>query len=250
MQDEFNIEKISKEKFKIIWGTGTNSSEYLYDRDMIDFINCLETSLEKIKDVTRTVKTEQIAISKHNKSHKIWSYKNGTLQIEWGNLIRKTSLDDVENAFKSFSKLRKELILQQEKEEEEFREKFQVVKKFFIAGMVSLFFAVASTAIFIVFLFFIIELAIYAFIVMALTWIAFALFYYFQQKNVKGLIEHSGEQMGETVLPMLSSIPNNRKIVEMLTIFFIVFVFMAIYFSKTIPTILDKLGDPGHGIGF
>ncbi|MFA7577868.1 MAG: hypothetical protein WC002_07345 [Candidatus Muiribacteriota bacterium] len=250
MQENFKIDKLAKDKFKLEWGEGLNASIYLSDDDILDFINTIDISINKMTDRTRPVKTEQIGVSKLNLSHRIWSYKNRMIQIEWGTLIKKIPLEELQRVFKNLVSIRTELEEQRRKEEEIFQTKLKIVTRYYMLGMVSLFFAVAFTAILIAFIFFVMELAIYAGIICVASWGFFVLFFYLQQENVKLMLEYGGENLGESVIPVLSNIPNNRRVVEMLTIFFIVFVFMAIYFSKTIPVILQKFGDPAHGINF
>ncbi|MCK9225207.1 MAG: hypothetical protein M0R46_07725 [Candidatus Muirbacterium halophilum] len=245
MQENVKIEKVSLGKFKITWGEGQNSDEYIPQEEMIDFVETLEKALSKMTSISRETKTEQIAVSKNNTSHRIWSYKNGMVQIEWGNLLKKITIDELKAATKNFTILKNELIEKDRVERIAFEKGYKRLYQFFILGMISLFVSTAVTALFVVFIFFVREYAMHAFILSIFCWSFFAIFYFLQQRNVKGLIEFTKDNAGEKILPMLSSIPNNRKVVEMITIFFIIFVFMSIYFSKTIPQVLNFYGNPG-----
>ncbi len=242
-----SIKKISADKFKIDWGEGLNCSVYMPSDEMVDFVTTLETAKKKMTSETRDVRTEQIAVSKLSSNHRVWSYKNRKVQIEWGNLLKKISVEELVSALKKFSKIKDELLEQQRREREEFEKRLRIIKKYFVAGLVSLFFGVMCFALFITFLFFVPELLIPITIANVIVWLFFFVFFYLQQKNVKGFMEVAKDNMGDTVLPVLSNIPNNRKVVEMLVVFFVVFVFMSIYFSKTINKVLDFYGDPTHG---
>jgi|GEM_PF-5588895 len=243
MQEKLNI-KEGESKYTFTWGEDNQSKLYLPEDEVADFFRAMLEAEKKMKDISREIKTEQIAVSHINTQRRIWSYKNGNVQIEWNTLLKKVPTEDFFNAINTVKQSKKKYDERKKREKEEFDKKYKILYRLFIFGLISGGIAAFSFALIIGFLFFVREYIHIPIILFTIFGTSFAVIYYLQQKNMKNLVNFAQDNMGESVLPLLSNIPGNRKVVEMMVVAFIVMVIMGIYFSKTIPKILDFYKNP------
>ncbi len=243
MQEKLTI-KEDENKYTFNWGEDNQSKLVLPEDEVDDFFRSILEAEKKMTDIARNIRTEQIAVSHINTQRRIWSYKNENVQIEWKTLLKKIPKEDFINACKVIKLSKKKYDERKQKEKEEYDKKYKILYRLFIFGLISGGIAAFSLALIIGFVFFVREYVHIPIILFTIFGSSFAIIYYMQQKNMKNLVNYTQDNMGENVLPLLSNIPDNRKMVEMMVVAFIVMIVMGIYFSKTIPKILEFYKNP------